>query len=158
MKKQICCLALLLALAIGLAGNGHCGMSSANYSIPTCVVSGGGSRAGSTNFDTDATLGQSSPLMDALDPPYSTNYDLYPGFWYTVEKEAADICECDLNADGKCDMSDWLFFGQDWGRTDCNDPGVDPCECDLNDDGRCDMQDWLLFGEDWGRTDCPVAQ
>jgi hypothetical protein len=65
-------------------------------------------------------------------------------------------CECDLTHDGRCDMQDWLLFGQDWGRTDCNDPGVDPCECDLTRDGRCDMQDWLLFGEDWGRTDCPV--
>jgi uncharacterized protein (TIGR03067 family) len=30
-----------------------------------------------------------------------------------------DFCECDLNQDGKCDMLDWLLFGQDWGRTDC---------------------------------------
>jgi len=30
-----------------------------------------------------------------------------------------DCCECDLNQDGKCDMQDWLLFGQDWGRTDC---------------------------------------
>jgi len=28
-------------------------------------------------------------------------------------------CECDLNIDGKCDMQDWLLFGEDWGRTDC---------------------------------------
>ncbi|MCD4676527.1 MAG: hypothetical protein K8S18_11120, partial [Desulfobacula sp.] len=65
-----------------------------------------------------------------------------------------NFCECDLNRDGRCDMQDWLKFGEDWGRTDCNDLGVD-CECDLNADGRCDMQDWLKFGEDWGRTDCP---
>jgi hypothetical protein len=55
-----------------------------------------------------------------------------------------------------------LFVGiditgtEDWGRTDCNEPGVAPCECDLNGDGKCDMLDWLLFGEDWGRTDCPI--
>lgn len=65
-----------------------------------------------------------------------------------------DDCPCDLNYDGKCDMQDWLLFGEDWGRTDCNELGVD-CECDLNVDGKCDMQDWLCFGEDWGRTDCP---
>ena len=64
-------------------------------------------------------------------------------------------CACDLNDDGKCDMQDWLLFGQDWGRTDCNDPGVEECECDITQDGICDMQDWLKFGEDWGRTDCP---
>jgi len=66
------------------------------------------------------------------------------------------ICECDLNDDGQCDMQDWLLFGQDWGRVDCNDPGAENCECDLNQDGICDMQDWLVFGEDWGRTDCPL--
>ena len=76
-------------------------------------------------------------------------------------KGTIEPCECDLNHDGRCDMQDWLLFGEDWGRTDCGTPpgsGNPPndCECDLNADGRCDMQDWLLFGEDWGRTDCPV--
>ena len=28
-------------------------------------------------------------------------------------------CACDLNDDGRCDMRDWLKFGEDWGRTDC---------------------------------------
>jgi hypothetical protein len=68
---------------------------------------------------------------------------------------AGNICQCDLNNDSKCDMEDWLIFGQGWGRIDCNDPGVDPCDCDLTGDGLCDMQDWLVFGQDWGRTDCP---
>ena len=31
-------------------------------------------------------------------------------------------CTCDLNADGRCDMRDWLLFGRDWGRTDCPVP------------------------------------
>lgn len=75
--------------------------------------------------------------------------------YVTMPLVVRDACECDLNHDGRCDMEDWLMFGQDWGRTDCHEPGVDPCECDLNDDGTCDMEDWLFFGEDWGRTDCP---
>ena len=33
--------------------------------------------------------------------------------------EEVDFCECDLNHDGRCDMQDWLLFGEDWGRTDC---------------------------------------
>jgi len=69
----------------------------------------------------------------------------------------APPCECDLTTDGKCDMQDWLVFGQDWGRTDCNDPGVEECECEITQDGICDMQDWLLFGQDWGRVDCPLC-
>ena len=64
-------------------------------------------------------------------------------------------CECDLNGDGSCDGLDWLLFYPDWGRTDCNDPGV-TCECDLNGDGNCDGLDWLIFYPDWGRTDCPI--
>ena len=69
-------------------------------------------------------------------------------------------CECDLDTDGDCDMSDYLLFGEDWGRTDCGTPagsGLPPndCECDLDHDGDCDMSDYFLFGTDWGRTDCP---
>ena len=33
-----------------------------------------------------------------------------------------ELCECDLNSDGKCDMLDWLLFGEDWGRIDCPIP------------------------------------
>jgi hypothetical protein len=33
--------------------------------------------------------------------------------------ESVKVCRCDLNADGKCDMLDWLIFGRDWGATDC---------------------------------------
>ncbi len=64
-----------------------------------------------------------------------------------------NICECDLNHDGRCDMRDWLLFGQRWGATNCNTLS---CACDLNQDGQCNMRDWLLFGKSWGRTDCPI--
>jgi hypothetical protein len=64
-------------------------------------------------------------------------------------------CECDLNHDGSCNILDWPYFIEDWGRTDCHDLGVD-CECDLNADGSCNILDWPYFIEDWGRTDCPV--
>jgi len=149
-------LSLMFILVFSLAANAE--MQSENYKIPTSVFSGGGVPIGSANYQTESTLGQPSPLMDPSDPPTSTNYNLEPGFWYTVA--VAEVCECDLSNDGKCDMQDWLLFGQDWGRTDCGTPpgSGDPlndCECDLNTDGKCDMQDWLLFGEDWGRTDCP---
>jgi hypothetical protein len=60
--------------------------------------------------------------MDPVFPLTSLNYALYPGFWYTVEGEAVDIRERNLNHDGKCDMLDWLLFVQDWGRTDCPIP------------------------------------
>ncbi|MEW6520622.1 MAG: choice-of-anchor J domain-containing protein [Thermodesulfobacteriota bacterium] len=68
------------------------------------------------------------------------------------------FCECDLNQDTLCDMPDWLVFGSDWGRTDCNEDGVPPCECDLNHDGSCNMLDWLRFGENWGQDDCLICE
>jgi len=90
---------------------------------------------------------------------HADGYDQYPG-WYIDHIRITGfphMCECDLNQDTRCDMQDWLFFGEDWGRTDCNDPEVD-CECDLNHDGSCDMLDWLRFGEDWGMTDCLICE
>ena len=33
--------------------------------------------------------------------------------------ECKEPCECDLNDDGRCDMQDWLLFGEEWGKTDC---------------------------------------
>ena len=59
-------------------------MQSAKYSINNLVFSSGGTQAGSTNHEIESTLGQPSPLLDPVDPPQSTNYDLFPGFWYTI--------------------------------------------------------------------------
>jgi len=67
-----------------------------------------------------------------------------------------DFCACDLNRDGRCNMTDWVLFGQQWGRIDCHSTNpLVRCYCDLNDDGRCNMTDWVLFGKAWGRTNCP---
>jgi hypothetical protein len=76
--------------------------------------------------------------------------------------ECREPCECDLNFDGKCNILDWPFFIEDWGRTDCGTPpgsGNPPndCECDLNFDGTCNILDWPFFIEDWGRTDCSMS-
>jgi len=61
-----------------------------------------------------------------MDMNYDCQYNYYGSLDYSfnlytldVDFNVADICECDLNHDGKCDMSDWLLFGEDWGRTDC---------------------------------------
>jgi hypothetical protein len=72
----------------------------------------------------------------------------------------AEVCECDLNQDGKCNILDYQQFIQDWGRTNCGTPpgsGTLPndCECDLNKDGKCNILDYQLFIKDWGRLDCP---
>jgi DNA-binding beta-propeller fold protein YncE len=33
--------------------------------------------------------------------------------------ESVTVCDCDLDHDGDCDMSDYFLFGQQWGQTDC---------------------------------------
>ncbi|MCG7851447.1 MAG: hypothetical protein MIO92_02890, partial [Methanosarcinaceae archaeon] len=76
---------MILCFMVGLSSVVIAEMSSDNYSIPTSVLSGGGAPMSSDNYQTNSTLGQSSPLTDPADPPGSANYDLYPGFWYTLE-------------------------------------------------------------------------
>ncbi len=79
-----------------------------------------------------------------------SNWDVYGVF-----ASIAEICECDLNHDGSCNIMDWPYFIEDWGRTDCIGPSVS-CECDLNGDGACNILDWPYFIEDWGRSNCPI--
>ncbi|RLB05472.1 MAG: hypothetical protein DRG83_02570, partial [Deltaproteobacteria bacterium] len=67
------------------------GSASESYAIPAYVISGGGGTVACSKSNLSSTLGQSSPLMDSKTPPYSTNYDHYPGFWHTL---AAVIGEC----------------------------------------------------------------
>jgi hypothetical protein len=72
----------------------------------------------------------------------------------------AEVCECDLYKDGKCNILDYQLFIQDWGRTNCGTPpgtggAPNDCECDLNKDGKCNILDYQIFIQDWGRTDCP---
>ena len=57
-------------------------MESSSYKIPSTVLSGGGSPLSSASYNGNSTLGQPSPLMDPTNPPTSTSYDNYPGFWY----------------------------------------------------------------------------
>jgi len=57
-----------------------------------------------------------------IEATISDNLGLAPTGVVIVEMEQVPSdpkCECDLNLDGKCDMQDWLLFGQDWGRVDC---------------------------------------
>ena len=71
-------------LVFGLSANTVAEMSSANYRIKSTVMSGGGAPMGSANFQMNSTLGQPSPLMEQGMDPYSDNYGLLPGFWYTL--------------------------------------------------------------------------
>lgn len=119
-------------------------MQSDNYRIPTSVFSGGGAPAGSTNYQTESTLGQPSPLMDPSDPPWSTNYNLEPGFWYTVA--VVEVCEGDFEPDGDVDGSDLSVFISAF--------SVGDLTADLDKSGDLDIDDLAVFAGDFGRTDC----
>ena len=58
--------------------------SSTNYIIQNNVLSDGIAEMGSANYSLISTFGQSTPLTDQTDTPYSTYYDLYSGFWYAI--------------------------------------------------------------------------
>ncbi len=85
MQEKIFFTILSLVFILGFASETVAGMGSQSYRIPTSALSGGGAPMSSGSFKTDSTLGQSSPLMDPDDQPFSTDYNLYPGFWYTLE-------------------------------------------------------------------------
>ena len=110
MQKNIMYTMLILTFIVGFAVGALAEMGSENYRIPTSVMSGGGMPMESASYQTNSTVGQPSPLMDPADPPYSTSYDLYPGFWYTVAAEPTDACESDFDQDGDVDGSDLAVF------------------------------------------------
>jgi len=130
MRKKIFYSVLAQIILLCFVWTAFAGMQSDNYRIPTSVFSGGGAPIGSTNYQTNSTLGQPSPLMDPSDPPWSTNYNLESGFWYTVKGTA--VCEFDFEPDGDVDGSDLAEFI------------ANP-----------DLLDLSIFAAEFGRTDCP---
>ena len=90
-RKQLFCLSFILLFLTVLAPAAGAQMSSANYSIPASVFSGGGTPMGSANYEVTSTLAQPSPLRETADPPESANYVFYPGFWYTIEDDKVKV-------------------------------------------------------------------
>ena len=84
MINRIVLLFALIAFLLFIVQSVGAAMQSQNYRIPVYVISGGGSNLNSTSYKIKSTSGQSSALMNSLDYPFSDNYDLYPGFWYTI--------------------------------------------------------------------------
>jgi hypothetical protein len=76
---------MAIVLIAALAVPTFAEMGSENYGITESVFSNGGEPMVSDNYAADSTLGQPSPLMEDVQP-VSTNYALYPGFWYPVEE------------------------------------------------------------------------
>ena len=141
MRLFIICLAILL-----LALPAHAAMSSANYRITTTVMSGGGGTMGSSSYALTGTLGQPSPLIDPLDPPFSTSYEMLTGFWYTIGGAGISNCPADLNADGSVDEDDLEMLADRFGQT--------LVSVDTDGDWDMDGSDLYEMVFDWNRTDC----
>ena len=130
MSKNTIIMGLTLAfiLSVGPMAGGQ--MQSTDYRITTSAMSGGGGPMASDNYNMESTLGQSSPLMNPADPPWSPNYDLFPGLWYTLAT-AIPVCDgiasfaaaygstsldanynasCDMDIDGDVDGGDLAVF------------------------------------------------
>ena len=84
MKGNILIAALIIALVFGVVTGAQTQTGSDNYGIQNSLQSGGGTAAASANYQMNSTVGQPSPLMDPIEPPFSDTYDLYPGFWYVI--------------------------------------------------------------------------
>ena len=81
MKKRITYIIFSLMFIAVQAATVLSEMASTSYQVPSSVVSNGGTLMSSSNFQTEMTLGQSTPLTDTVYPPESENYILAPGFW-----------------------------------------------------------------------------
>ncbi|MGA1842916.1 MAG: hypothetical protein ACMUIU_20055 [bacterium] len=85
MKKRFLCIICVLFFILGFAFVVPAWMGSQSYRIQTSVLSGGGAAMDSASFQMESTLGQPSPLMNSENAPISSNYNLFPGFWYTID-------------------------------------------------------------------------
>ncbi len=134
---KIWSVALVLITLLVAAPVWAAGQSSANYSIPRDVISGGGAPSDSTNYDNNGTLGQASPLGTAS----STNYTNYPGFWQPDVVPGGDS-----DGDGLTDDEETNTYFTDPYDPDSDDDGLedgeevltyftDPMEPDSDSDG-----------------------
>jgi len=131
---------LLLALPV------HADMSSTNYRITTSVISGGGTPMASANFQLNSTPGQPSPLMEQGMDPFSDNYGLLPGFWYTLNRlmdtdsdglsDALEESTCTNPLDADTDDDGIPDGAEDVNQNGMVDAGeTDPCNSDTDEDG-----------------------
>ena len=129
-KMSLYCVGITVIVVAIAVPWGYAEMSSSSYQIPCTVLSGGHGPMVSATYQLNGTVGQSSPLMDPLEAPFSDNYDLYPGFWYAVTAFEG-TCPGDNNGDKDVDgsdLADYLIdsaglelevFAADFGTVNC---------------------------------------
>lgn len=67
----------------------------------------------------------------------------------------ANLCQGDINNDGKVNGGDLLMLKAEMGRDDCYSSF---CEADLNGDGKIDSQDTEILKAEHGRSDCLASK
>jgi len=128
---------VMTGIVLGICQLGLAAMDSTSYSITTSVISGGGIPMSSMSYQLNSTLGQPSPIT----PIDSTNFEAYPGFWYTLTQPFCpwDLEPADPNGDGDVDSLDLDAF------IDNFDPGVS---------GKYDEIHLEGFASEFGKTNC----
>ncbi len=135
----------VLGMILIFSQPGFAVMQSDNYKITASVASGGGEPVSSTNYKTNSTIGQSSPAINTDDPPGSTNYNLYSGFWYVADSidDCVDVEIGDISGDGEITLADAILVLKNMVGMDAS-PAVNKC-ADSNGDGRIGLEDMILF-------------
>jgi len=131
--------AVVFILCIGMLPCPAYSAESANYSIDTDVLSGGGGECSSGGYYLWHTTGQPT----AIGISSSASYTNYAGFWYTLGGEIEGQLLGDLNVDGVVDISDVILVL----RCALILP-IDPYQClpcgDISGEGSVDISDVIL--------------
>ena len=110
--------------------------SSANYSIDTDVLSGGGGECNSAGYYLWHTTGQPT----AIGMSSSASYTNYAGFWYTLPQPQEGCYYLgDINCDDQVDISDVILVLRIALQLD----NVKPCS-NINGDSGVDISDVIL--------------
>jgi len=134
--------AVLLAVLLMPAAAYAAGQSSANFTIESDVISGGGGDGSSPNYSIAHTAGQSSATGESS----STNYANYAGFWHAATRLPAP----DTDGDGVPDNIDNCRLTANSGQQDTDNDGYgNMCDADLDNDYDVDYADFTIFKAAW---------
>ncbi|MGA1823819.1 MAG: hypothetical protein ACMUIP_04075 [bacterium] len=122
-NRILCIFALVLFICIAFPSLCLSIIESDTYRITANVFSNGSADTESDSFVNTITVGQPSPLTENL-PIQSTNYNHYPGFWYTISAPLSIFSkaygsvlgdphynsECDMDKDDDVDGTDLFRY------------------------------------------------
>ncbi len=108
-------------------------MASESFRMSTSGFSSSWGVMDADVYSSQSILGQSSPIMNSEEPPYSSDFNLYPGYIYTLDA----VLEC----------GDIGSFASAYGSTSFQSNYNPACEKDF--DGDIDGVDLSGFAEEF---------